>query len=202
MRKSIIIILIILISVNAWSEDDDLPVKYKNEIRVGVFQFFLNTFYIEYEHFVSDNTSFIIDGGMTLKKDSYEEVYGGEGGAQFRVYSGNIIRDFSFSNTEGLYFAPFVKYRYLDVTDINGAEFSGVWAEGPFKNIYNTMSGGVLIGVKFFMLERLSIDINIGGKLQYTFTESEAVPDYAYDVFGVAYTGVSPAGSLTFGIKF
>ncbi len=203
MRKGYItILIIILFTLHINGQDDNSAVFYSNEIRTGIFQFFLNTFYLEYEHFVSENASYVVLGGMTLKKDSYEEVYGGEGGAQFRIYSNNIIGGFDFSNTQGIYFAPFLKYRYLDVTDIDGAEFSSTWEDGPFKNVYNTLGGGVLIGVKFFVLERVSIDINVGGKIQYTFTENDQVPDYAYEVFGIAYTGVSPAGNLTFGIKF
>jgi hypothetical protein len=203
MSKSFTTLLIIIsFGFQANSQDDTSTVFYNNEIRTGIFQFFLNTFYMEYEHFISHNASYVALGGMTLKKDSYEEVFGGEGGAQFRLYSNNIIRGFNFSNTQGIYFAPFVKYRYLDVTDIDGAEFSGIWEDGPYKNVYNTVGGGVLIGAKFYILERVSIDINVGGKMQYTFTENEIVPDYAYEVFGIAYTGVSPAGNFTFGIKF
>ena len=203
MKKVFITILIIILFISKINcQDDNSSVFYRNEIRTGIFQFFLNTFYLEYEHFISENSSFVISGGITLKKDSYEEVYGGEGGAQFRMYSNNIIRGFDFSNTQGLYFAPFLKYRYLDVTDIDGAEFSNIWEDGPFMNIYNTIGGGVLVGVKFFVLERVSIDLNVGGKIQYTLTKNDHVPDYGYEVFGIAYTGVSPSANLTFGMKF
>jgi hypothetical protein len=52
------------------------------------------------------------------------------------------------------------------------------------------------------MLERITLDFNIGGGIQFTQESSDDVPDTAYDVFGVAYTGVTPAANFTFGFKF
>jgi hypothetical protein len=175
---------------------------YPNEMRVGFFQFFLNTFFLEYEHIFPNNTGLVVQGGMSLKKNSFEEIYGGEGGLQFRLYTNNMAKDIVVLKFQNAYFGPLIKYKYLEVTDMDGAYVNNIWHEGTLENTYNTFAGGVIIGFKLSMLERITLDFNIGGGIQFTQESSDDVPDYAYDIFGVAYTGVTPIANFTFGFKF
>ena len=207
MKKTIFVLGILLISFAGRSQDntEDLSKSvnfYPNEIRVGFFQFFLNTFYLEYEHMFPNNTGLVLQGGMSLKKNSYEEITGGQGGLQFRLYTKNLSKDIVVLKFENAYFGPFIKYRYLDVTDLDGAYINDVWHDEILKNTYQTYGGGILIGFKLSMLERITLDFNIGGGIQFTHEDNDNVPDYAYDIFGVAYTGVTPNANFTFGFKF
>jgi hypothetical protein len=181
------------------SEDLDL---YPNEIRVGFFQFFLNTFFLEYEYMFPNSTGLVLQGGVSLKKNSFEEIYGGQGGLQYRLYTKNMAKDIVVLKFQNAYFGPFVKYKYMEVTDLDGAYVNDSWYDGILENTYNTFAGGVLIGFKLSMLERITLDFNIGGGIQFTNEASDDVPDTAYDVFGVAYTGVTPSANFTFGFKF
>ena len=117
-------------------------------------------------------------------------------------YTKNMAKDIVVLKFQNAYFGPFVKYKYLEVTDLDGAYINNTWYDGILSNTYNTFAGGVLIGFKLSMLERITLDFNIGGGIQFTQEASDDVPDYAYDIFGVAYTGVTPSANFTFGFKF
>ncbi len=204
MKKITIIFSFLLIASMGRSQDftsEDLDL-YPNEIRVGFFQFFLNTFFLEYEHMFPNSTGLVLQGGVSLKKNSFEEIYGGQGGLQYRLYTKNMAKDFVALKFQNAYFGPFVKYKYMEVTDLDGAYVNDSWYEGILENTYNTFAGGVLIGFKLSMLERITLDFNIGGGIQFTDEATDDVPDTAYDVFGVAYTGVTPSANFTFGFKF
>ena len=190
------------IATTSWSQEDFSETHYSNELRIGFFQFFMNTFFMEYEHCFRNSTSLVLQGGMTLKKDSYEEIYGGQGGIQFRVYAATFKSDKSVVKLESAYFGPFFKYRYLDVTDLDGADINSAWRDGPINNLYNTYTGGMLLGVKISALQRVTFDINMGGGIQFTNEANDNVPDYALNMFGIAYTGVTPTANFTLGFRF
>ncbi|MFO7657026.1 MAG: hypothetical protein R6W78_08155 [Bacteroidales bacterium] len=207
MKKILMITGFLILSLYARPQEELQEITkdinlYPNEIRVGFFQFFLNTFYLEYEHFFENNTALVLEGGMSLRKNSYEEIFGGQGGLQFRLYTNSLNRDIEALRFDRAYFAPFFKFKYLDVTDLDGAEINGINQPGILQNTYTTFAGGVLVGIKLSVLERITLDFNIGGGIQYTDEANDEVPDYAYDVFGVAYTGVAPMANFTFGFKF
>ncbi len=202
MKKIIILLSTFMIAYPANSQDTDNEKNYLNEIRGGFFQFFFNTFYLEYEHCFRNNTGLVLQGAVTLKKDSYEEIFGGQGGLQYRVYTSRIGHDFLILRFENAYLGPYFKYRFLDVTDLDGAYVDDIWQDGEIKNAYNTFSGGILVGFKLSLLERIAFDFNIGGGVQFTDEKNANVPDYTLDMFGVAYTGVIPTANCTFGIRF
>jgi len=204
MKKICIISGLLLFATIASPQDFPLEKTepYTNEIRVGFFQFFLNTFYLEYEHLFPNSTGLVLQGGLSLKKNAFEEIYGGQGGIQYRLYTKNMAKDIVVLKFQNAYFGPFARYKYLEVTDLDGAYVNNTWYEGILSNTYNTFAGGVLIGFKLSMLERITLDFNIGGGIQFTQEANDDVPDYAYDIFGVAYTGVTPNANFTFGFKF
>ncbi len=202
MKKLLLLSLFIIPAAWVRSQVDPAKNLYSNELRVGFFQFFVNTFYMEYEHMFSNNTSVVLTGGTTLKKDNYEEIYGGQGGIQFRVYAGHFGNEDMAVRLESGYFGPFFRYKYMDVTDLDGADFNSSWMAGPISNIYNTYSGGILLGLKIVALQRLTFDMSIGGGIQYTDSENDLVPDYAINLFGIAYSGVAPTANFTFGFRF
>ncbi|MBN2613264.1 MAG: hypothetical protein JXB00_17050 [Bacteroidales bacterium] len=207
MKKILMITGFIILALYARPQDGSQNLTkdinlYPNEIRVGFFQFFLNTFYLEYEHFFPNNTGLVVEGGMSLRKNSYEEIFGGQGGLQFRLYTNNLNRDLVALRFDRAYFGPYFKLKYLDVTDLDGADINNITIPGIIQNTYTTFAGGIVVGIKLSMLERITLDFNIGGGIQFTDESEDQVPDYAYDVFGVAYTGVTPVANFTFGFKF
>ena len=204
MKNIIIISCFLLFAMVTMSQDftSERIEPYPNEIRVGFFQFFLNTFFIEYEHLFPNSTGLVLQGGLSLKKNQIEEIYGGQTGIQYRLYTKNMAKDIVVLKFQNAYFGPYVKYKYLEVTDLDGAYVDNLWNEGILQNTYSTFAGGVIIGFKLSMLERITLDFNIGGGIQFTQEANDDVPDYAYDIFGVAYTGVTPSANFTFGFKF
>ena len=175
----------------------------KNELRVGLFDFVNSEFLLSYEHLFDNNTGIVINGGMILKQTSYEEKLGGEGELQYRLYMRpNYTKEPGFS-FNGIYTGPYVFYKYLDKTTYNQYynSNSGQYVTTKTNANYSTIGAGVLVGMKFVIAHRITIDINVGGGLKYTDTHPETTK-VSSDVFSDGYTGVAPRGRVTFGLRF
>jgi hypothetical protein len=163
---------------------------YSNEFRVGFFQFFRNTFYLGYER-MFNNKGIVINGGITLYKD-VDEVYGGQGEFQYRFYTHSFSKEISNIKLENIYLAPYAKYRYLSIQPAEDED-----------EIYNVTGGGILFGSKIVILNRLTIDVNLGGGIQYSFDEKGDISEGDNEgIFSPGYTGVAPTGNITFGVRF
>ncbi len=179
----------------------------KNELRVGFFDFFNSEFLLSYEHLFNNNTGVVVNGGMILKQTSSEDKIGGEGELQYRLYMRpNYRREPGFS-FNGIYTGPYVFYRYLDKTTTStrynydyNTGYQTVVTTVESAN-YSTIGAGVLVGMKFIIAHRISIDMNVGGGLKYTDIHPET-SKVSSDIFSDGYTGVAPRAKLTFGLRF
>lgn len=196
----LIIILAILLWKPTFSQETE-KTDYKNEIGVGFFQFFVNTFYMGYEHFFN-SSSIVINGGFTLYEDYYEEAIGGSAEVQYRFYSRWANEKISFLQIDGLYLSPYANYKYIDLTEYEEEWVGQTYHTTKKHHIYPSLGGGVLIGIKFFIVERLTVDFNLGGGVKYTFKEEERDLDYSYSLADPGYTGILPKANLVFGIRF
>lgn len=183
------IILIVNQFLSAQEENPETK-TYSNEFRVGFFQFFRNTFFIGYERMFS-NKGIVINGGVTLYKD-IDEVYGAQGEFQYRFYTHSFTREISNIRLENIYLTPYAKYRYLSIQPAEEED-----------EIYNVTGGGILFGTKIIVLNRLTIDLNLGGGIQYSCDKKWKTSEGDDSgIFSPAYTGVAPTGNITFGVRF
>lgn len=187
------------------SPEKTVTYPQENELRVGFFDFFNSEFLLSYEHLFKNNTGLVVNGGMILKQTSSEEKLGGEGELQYRLYMRpNYKKEPGFS-FNGIYTGPYIFYKYLDKTnyDYNTYYYSN-WSSYVDNSVnanYSTIGVGVIVGMKFIIAHRISIDLNVGGGLKYTDTHPSNASTGS-SVFNEGYTGVAPRGKITFGLRF
>ncbi len=177
----------------------------KNELRVGFIDFFNSEFLLSYEHLFNNNTGLVVNGGIILKQTSSEDKIGGEGELQYRIYMRpNYKKEPGFS-FNGIYTGPYIFYKYLDKTtryyDWIYSTNGGSYGVNSYNNSnYSTIGAGVLVGMKFIIAHRISIDLNLGGGIKYTDTHPKT--QNSYNIFSDSYTGIAPRGKLTLGLRF
>lgn len=194
------------------SPEKTVTYPQENELRVSFLDFFNSEFLLSYEHLFKNNTGLVVNGGMILKQTSSEEKLGGEGELQYRLYMRpNYKKEPGFS-FNGIYTGPYIFYKYLDKTNYSSYynyydSNSGSYIDNPVlvnshKNAnYSTVGVGVIVGMKFIIAHRISIDLNVGGGLKYTDTHPSNAATGS-SVFDEGYTGVAPRGKITFGLRF
>lgn len=164
----------------------DFQQGYKNELLLGAFQLFNNSFYGSYERYYGNwGTSFTT--AFTFR-DSYDES---KTGILFQVsqkfYFNDVTADYG-----NFYFSPGLKYKYVEITGHN------------FTDRITTYGFQIVGGVKYDVLERFVIDFYFGGKMDYSVIEqSGSEPGkYGNNYFSLGFTGVSPVINCTFGFRF
>lgn len=196
MKRTIIILCFVsYLATPSFSQEDYS--SYNNYFHVGFFQFFTGTFYLGYERMVTDKSSLLLSGGVTLVDQSYEKRIGGQANVEYRFFALKGMDRDNFIDFEGVYFAPYAKYKSLNVTDID--EYATPQEE---KFQFETLGAGVLVGIKLTVTDRIFFDFNLGGGVQYEFNEEEDDSYWSGDIFSPGYTGVLPAANFTFGLKF
>lgn len=200
MKKAVITICLCTFIFNVAQSQDNSPRPLDNYFHVGFFQFFTGTFYLGYERMVNEKSSLLLSGGVTLVDQSYEERIGGQANIEYRFFALKGSSNDFFIDFDGVYLGPYLKYKNLNVTDID--EYA---SGGPLEEKYHfeTVGGGVLVGIKLTVTDRIFFDFNLGGGIQYEFNEDNTSDSYwSGDIFSPGYTGVLPAGNFTFGLKF
>lgn len=187
------------------SPEKTVTYPQENELRVGFFDFFNSEFLLSYEHLFKNNTGLVVNGGMILKQTSSEEKLGGEGELQYRLYMRpNYKKEPGFS-FNGIYTGPYIFYKYLDKTNYDYNTYyysnSSSYVDNSVNANYSTIGVGVIVGMKFIIAHRISIDLNVGGGLKYTDTHPSNAATGS-SVFDEGYTGVAPRGKITFGLRF
>ncbi len=216
MKKIIIFVLGVTISTIVFSQEatEDTNEFRNNEFKVSVFDFFAGNFTISLEHLNKDNTSFVINTGMTLVQNPDEEKIGGELELQYRYYLKPEREEITASYFDGVYMGTYLFYKYLDQTNTYNAydgyyDAGGNWittgGSTKYNNLFSTYGAGVLIGVKFIIFERISTDFTFGGGVRYTdinLAEGAKKYDYATGYFSPGFTGIAPRARLTVGLSF
>ncbi|MCX6257933.1 MAG: DUF3575 domain-containing protein [Bacteroidia bacterium] len=199
--KLYISLILTILCINLFGQQPQNPqeIKFKNEISVGIFQFFGGTLDVNYEHYLKPSTSMVISGDITMISSSNsEDVLGGKGEFQYRYYVAPFILSTGSLKLEGVYVGPYVFYNYTNVLNHNYYDnSSGLTYERNFY--YSTYSGGFIGGVKFSLIKHFSIDIYFGGGLKITKTNDKENNNGIYDR---GYSGISPRINCTFGLRF
>jgi len=171
--------------------------RRKMEFSLDVAQLALQTFKLGGEFRVADESSIALFAGMRYqdKADKYYMGYTGE--LQFRAYVGVTARDMLIGTSKdlfgGLYLGPFVQYNNLH--------------EEKFENEvliqetdYSMFSFGGLVGYKYLIGNKFSIDVNIAGGMR--FSDISGDEPEKINVFKPGYKGMFPKGQFTLGMQF
>ena len=198
MKKIFIIIISLIISSSLFAQEENIVTKRNNEFRISFFQFFMSTFRLSYER-MFNNSSIVINGGLTLKESEYEEKLGGQGELQLRFYA-IPAKESSF---EGVYTGPYLSYQYLDISSYENIwEFGMSSYQEKYRDFYTSVGGGIIIGIKIAAAERVTFDFNFGGGVRYTENSSSNPSNNYSDIFQPGYTGVCPKANFSLGLKF
>lgn len=206
MKKSTLIVIVCLSClVNSYAQDSTLDpaVKRNNFFYVAPLDLIVNTIQVGYERKLNNHNTIALNVGFKLsKKDEIVNRLGGNGEFQYRVNlrynkdaQSNMVRDYSTFT----YFAPFLQYRYEEITDVFPHTYDVSVSEK--KNTYvNSGFGGFGFGIRLMAMEnRFCLNVFAGGGMKY----SDIIGDKNYSDFTeVGYTGIAPKVSFQLGIAF
>ncbi|NOZ46973.1 MAG: hypothetical protein GXO79_09355 [Chlorobi bacterium] len=187
---SVILISNLILSIN-YSHAQNSGNLYKNEVRMGIWQLFKGGLHLSYERYFNSN-SIVITNEITLIDNSKKSITGYFTQLQYRFYllQGDGIPFLNLTN-EGFYAAPAIKYRYKRII------------EDGYDDIINTVGLNLVMGLKYSIIERISLDINFGGTIVKSVIQTDRINnDYQNTMFSEGYTGVAPVGNITIGIRF
>ncbi len=191
-KKLFILLIFVLTFYNIQNNSaQNEPAVYKNEIRMGPFQLLRNGMHLSYEKYYN-NVSYVIIGELTFNKQSGKEITGFLTELQYRNYiiPLNDFNEFGLMR-EGIYVGPAIKFRYKEID----------------KNQYNdkiySLGFNLLVGCKYSVLERLTLDVNVGGSFIFSEIETERIDhDYDLNMYSPGYSGIAPTANVTCGFKF
>lgn len=199
--RTTILALTLFFSAQVFSQESTQPQKKRNSyFCFGPFDLFLNTLQIGYERKLKDHNTVAINGGFRLAKED-EKIHrlGGNGEFQYRVnllYNKEAISSVVKKYSTFAYFAPYVQYRYEEITDAVPAEGG---ANTQLTTV-NSVFGGLGFGMRLTAIEnRFFLNAYAGGGLKYADVNGDK--KYA-DFFEVGYTGIAPKLSFQIGIAF
>lgn len=175
--------------------------RNSNYFYVSPIDLVLNTFELGYERRLANENTIIFLGGVKLsKKSDYFDRLGGLGEFQYRV---NLHYDKAAANTLNrnfstfAYFAPYVTYRYEQLTEQNVGS-----TPTPVQQITIVNSGFAGVGFGFRLTaneSRFCMNLFAGGGLKYSDNNGSKKYD---DFIQVGYTGIAPKISFQMGIAF
>lgn len=187
----------------AQENSPELSVEKKNFFYIAPLDLIFNTIQIGYERKLKNNNSIALNGGFKLsKKNEIIHRLGGNGEFQYRInlrYNKNNYNSFIKNHSTYTYFAPFIQYRYEEITDAfpDSKDVSIVNKENTYVN---SSFAGFGFGVRVSALEnRFSLNLFAGGGMKY----SDVKGDKSYaDFTEVGYTGIAPKISFQIGVAF
>ncbi|MBC7567712.1 MAG: DUF3575 domain-containing protein [Pedobacter sp.] len=189
--SAIVLIGMILISKDSFSQSDDTSAVYKNQVKMNVPALFLKNFSFSYERAVTKK----IAVGLSIRfapsatlpfqgqleslinnKESYERIKDFETGnfsitPQVRFYLGKQA-------FKGFYLAPFASYSTFNASGPYQFSSSAGTLDMPLSGDIKTVTGGFFIGSQFNVTRRIGLDLYIGpnyGSLSGTISGNKAL---------------------------
>src|SRR3989339_2033337 len=195
--KTSIFIILLAASTMLGVAQETTPV-YKNEVRLNFIQLFRNTFQVDYERAITEKSSLVISGGLIYKKTDNLDVLGGVGEVQYRINRIYISKNEKNERKLTVYAGPFTKFKYHE-DEYNHFVWvtQGNYVPSLKTDYYSTLSVGGLVGLKFSLLKYIFIDMNFGGCVKF----SETNAGRSENIFQDSYSGIAPAGNISFGVK-
>ncbi len=191
MKRFILQTVLILLVLSVIAQEKKSAIDKNHLFSVSIPRFALNTFSINYEYLLKNNKGIMLNAGIILKESEGDSKFGGNAELQFRIYP-IIMKERVF---QGLYFAPYVGYRYVEVE--KQTYIYDPFFEGIKKDIFKTMGAGVAIGCKVAIVQTVVFTFELGGGIKYT-----KGPKGNYSIFDYGYSGITPKTDITVGIFF
>lgn len=180
----------------------------KSRVYMSPWSFLANTFQLLYERDYSKG-SFLLAGDALVIRNKDEETlgFGAEIQPRITVYSQNVTstkRGKTSSYHAYIYGAPYLRYRYIDATYTKDSMMYDIWGTliGTITtretDIISSFSGGVVLGVRFTFVKKLSLDLFAGGGVK--FSDINGNKNRYGQVFDYGYTGILPKGGMKLGL--
>jgi len=171
-------------------------------IKNSQFHFFDGTFQLSYEKSFSSNKSINISGGFHLRDNnnySYSNEKGWVGELQLRRYLLHEVNN--NSKLSGFFVAPYIKGAYFSMEEENYYYDPEYDDSGEYSSLREIKSfqGGVLMGYQMVFSGIVSLELFLGGGMQYADSDKNYYSDF-YQIKG--YTGVVPRIGFNVGVSF
>jgi hypothetical protein len=205
MKKIILVFSLVLGALTSNAQDGA-----KALIKNSPFHFFDGTFNMSYEKAISNSKSLNFSGGFHLQDNSWssEDDIGWIGELQLRKYLINFKKQKSVLS--GVYVAPYIKGAYFsseeDWQDYGYYDENDLWIEEVgYYNSYSkeikNIQGGLLMGAQLLFGNIISLEVFLGGGIQYA--EVEGFNSDYYNTSNMKeYTGVIPRIGFNIGAAF
>ncbi|MDD3877802.1 MAG: DUF3575 domain-containing protein [Bacteroidales bacterium] len=194
MRKVISCIVISMLLTGSLFAQTKEASEKNNLFSLSMTRLPLSNFYMGYERMFQNNTSIALNGGLILKDNTTESKIGTNLEFQYRFYS-KIRREKVF---QGIYFAPYLSYRYVDVEEKYSCYEDFIWINNAHQ-IYKTLGAGVGLGCKVAIAQKIVFGFEMGAGVKYSTGRRDYVD---YNIFDYGYTGIAPKADITLGIFF
>ena len=200
---------------SVWAQDEktnEAPVETKlvaektnkeplEPINMNVFHFspihlLGSQFKIGYERLFNEKASSImLLAGVILKENGNDTRNGASTELHLRL---SVLHQRFPNSSISLFSGPFIKYKYIDK---NKEELINWWdSETTMVNsTVKTATGGVMMGLRLVILDRISFNFHIGGGVKYSESSDGSEEN---SIFDAAYTGIVPEGGFLIGFKF
>ena len=188
MKKFALLIVLGLIIQTLTAQEEKV---YKNSFRLGIVPIVRGAFQLNYERDFS-KSSVVVIAEITELNVNDKKISGQMGELQYRFFiSQNPGSELIGLSRDVFYMAPFAAYRLKNIK------------EDGFDSDINTLSYGLVFGFRYSNQDRIVLDFNLGAGMKHSDIETDnTYHDYDNNIFSPGYTGISPAGNITFGIKF
>lgn len=197
--KNLITALVFVLFVFNLNAQTKEPEDRNNLFSFSVTRLFVNNMSYSYERLFNTSGAYL-SAGVIMKDNNQEKQLGGNVEFQFRLYP-ILHRDKVF---QGLYIAPYLTYKYLDVTrDVyywDPVNYIEIY-QNDQREFYNVMGLGVMVGAKIAISNRLVFTYELGGGLRYSDNKSNS-NYYGDDIFSPSYTGIVPRADISLGYFF
>ncbi len=201
--KKIFFVFFLCVTTYAYSQNGDVEKQkfYRHTLTSTITNLFVSNFQLNYEFGFSPITSLKISFGTSYVDADYNKKNGYNGELQFKYYILSPDREKTYYN---IYFAPYINYRYIDVTtDDYSFRNNDITHTYPLKSFnFNSLSGGFIFGQTFTIAKKIFIDLYLGGGIRKNLYPDEYLEQYNSNIFQEGYSGITGKLGLDIGFKF
>ena len=211
--KNIYTFVLLFLANSLFAQIDSTNLGYKtypndfqnSALRFKPFMMIQNTLGAEYEIYSKKRASSIVIGAeATVVQIDDIEIYGGAIELDKRIYLDRSI--FDQDNSEAMFYISYggkfgtykTDYTY---TDYSYSSYDYSYEEVTKSKQFNKVAINLKVGLEFLAFEKISIDTNIGGGIQYNnrnFPESEWVDNFTFD--SITRKGIQPTIHIAIGL--
>ena len=200
MRQVVLMFAFIGISLSAYSQNEE-PGYLKNEVSFSPVRSLFSELKLAYEYHFSEKFSMYVSPSFIYRDFNSIQKTGGSLVFQPRYYAkpNRFIR--RNGRQGGLYFAPILKFKYLNDQGQNSYYDPWLGVTDISHNNDNYIYGiGIIMGFKTIYSNNIVIDFSFGSLAQTV--DGKMAKNHNNGVFDDAFSGVRPYGNISFGFLF